>query len=114
MTTLLGEDAIEAGDDDYAVEAVLSLDDVTIEIDQFDTSEAGQEAEFAFIASSGPTLSEVQDYTKPEEVELSPDDAPKKQVDFVVPNSNPLDEVAEPVHTVKAQFSSIQKTRMMT
>ena len=99
MTTLLGEDASEAGDDDYAVEAVLSLDDVTIEIDQFDTSEPGQEAEFAFIASSGPTLSEVQDYTKPEEVELSPDDAPKKQVDFVVPNSNPLDEVAEPVHT---------------
>ena len=24
-----------------------------------------------------PTLSEVQDYTKPEEVELSPEDAPK-------------------------------------
>ena len=41
----------------------------------------------------------MQDYTKPEEVELSPEDAPKSHVDFVLPDSNPLDEVAEPVHT---------------
>ena len=44
-------------------------------------------------------MSEVQDYSKPEEVELSPDDAPDKKSEFIVPEANPLDEVAEPVHT---------------
>ena len=99
MNTLLDDNPTIDDSEDYAVEAVLSLDDVTVEIDQFDTSGAGEGEEFAFIASSGPTLSEVQDYTKPEEVELSPEDAPKSHVDFVLPDSNPLDEVAEPVHT---------------
>ena len=99
MNTLLDENPTFDDSEDYAVEAVLSLDDVTVEIDQFETQGAGEGEEFAFIASSGPTLSEVQDYTKPEEVELSPEDAPKSHVDFVLPDSNPLDEVAEPVHT---------------
>ena len=99
MNTLLDDNPILDDSEDYAVEAVLSLDDVTVEIDQFETQEADEGEEFAFISSSGPTLSEVQDYTKPEEVELTPEDAPKSQVDFVLPESNPLDEVAEPVHT---------------
>jgi len=99
MTTLLDEDIDDEEGEDYAVEAVLSLDDVTVQIDQFESQDEGENDEFAFIASSGPTLSEVQDYTKPEEVSLSPDDAPRQQVEFVLPNANPLDEVAEPVHT---------------
>ncbi|MEC8258661.1 MAG: hypothetical protein VXZ94_05665, partial [Candidatus Thermoplasmatota archaeon] len=99
MNTLLDENPTFDDSEDYAVEAVLSLDDVTVEIDQFETQGADEGEEFAFIASTGPTLSEVQDYTKPEEVELSPEDAPKSHVDFVLPDSNPLDEVAEPVHT---------------
>ena len=44
-------------------------------------------------------MSEVQDYSTPDEVELSPDDAPKQESNFIVPEANPLDEVAEPVHT---------------
>ena len=99
MSTLLDDDTSEVEDEDYAVEAVLSLDDVTIEVGQFEASDMEQKDEFAFIASSGPTLSDVQDYAPPEDVELSPDDAPKKHVEFVVPQANPLDEVAEPVHT---------------
>ena len=35
MTTLLGDDSEDTPGEDYAVEAVLSLDEVTIEIDQF-------------------------------------------------------------------------------
>ena len=99
MTTLLGDDAVEEEEEDYAVEAVLSLDEVTIDIDQFEANNPDAEGQFEFIASTGPTLSEVQDYSKPEEVELSPDDAPKQESDFIVPEANPLDEVAEPVHT---------------
>ena len=99
MTTLLGDDAVEEEEEDYAVEAVLSLDEVTIDIDQFEANNPDAEGQFEFIASTGPTLSEVQDYSTPEEVELSPDDAPKQESDFIVPEANPLDEVAEPVHT---------------
>ena len=99
MTTLLGEDDNTDEEEEYAVEAVLSLDEVTIDIDQFETAGSEEEGQFEFIASSGPTLSEVQDYSKPEEVELSPDDVPDNKSEFIVPDANPLDEVAEPVHT---------------
>lgn len=99
MTTLLGDDTDDTQGEDYAVEAVLSLDEVTIEIDQFAAGDSVEEGKFDFIASSGPTLSAVQDYTDPEEVELSPEDAPESKVDFIVPESNPLEEVAEPIHT---------------
>ena len=99
MTTLLGDDTLDEEEEDYAVEAVLSLDEVTIDIDQFEANGPDEEGQFEFIASSGPTLSEVQDYSTPDEVELSPDDAPKQESNFIVPEANPLDEVAEPVHT---------------
>ena len=96
MTTLLGDD-IEVEHEEHAVEAVLSLDEVTIEIDQFDANQTDQK--FDFIKSSGPTLSEVQDYHQPEEGELDKSDAPKDNVEFDLPQFNPLEEVAEPVHT---------------
>lgn len=99
MTTLLGDDTSDEEEEDYAVEAILSLDEVTIDIDQFEANNLDEEGQFEFIASSGPTLSEVQDYSTPDEVELSPDDAPKQESNFIVPEANPLDEVAEPVHT---------------
>ena len=99
MTTLLGDDTDDSQGEDYAVEAVLSLDEVTIEIDQFAADDSAEEGKFDFITSSGPTLSEVQDYADPEEVELSPEDAPESKVDFILPEANPLEEVAEPIHT---------------
>ena len=54
MTTLLGEDDATDEEEDYAVEAVLSLDEVTIDIDQFETGGSEEEGQFEFIASSGP------------------------------------------------------------
>ena len=103
MTTLLGDD-IEDEEEEHAVEAVLSLDEVTIEIDQFDANQTDQE--FDFIKSSGPTLSEVQDYHQPEEVELDKSDAPKGNVEFDLPQFNPIEEVGEPVHTGKGGLYS--------
>lgn len=107
MLTLLDQELDEEGEDDFAVEAVLSLEDVTIEVDQFEVEDSGQDGGFDFISSSGPTLSEVQDYEIPQEVELSKDDAPSKQIDFVVPVGNPLDEVAEPVHTGQGSLFTV-------
>ena len=48
MTTLLDDHATVDESEDYAVEAILSLDDVTVEIDQFETQGAGEDDEFAF------------------------------------------------------------------
>ena len=107
MSTLLDQELDEEDEDDFAVEAVLSLDDVTVEIDQFEVKSSDQDSGFDFISSSGPTLSEVQDYETPKEVKLSKDDAPSKQIDFVVPVGNPLDEVAEPVHTGQGSLFTV-------
>ena len=104
MSTLLSEGFDEFEEED-AVEAVLTLDDVTVEVDQFELS--NDEEDFQFIDSSGPTLSETKDYQAPKEVQLEKSDAPTKDVDFVVPDSNPLEEVAEPVHTGQGSLFSV-------
>ena len=105
MSTLLSEGFDEFEEED-AVEAVLTLDDVTVEVDQFELSN-DEEEDFQFIDSSGPTLSETKDYQTPQEVQLEKSDAPTKDVDFVVPDSNPLEEVAEPVHTGQGSLFSV-------
>ena len=105
MSTLLSEGFDEFEEED-AVEAVLTLDDVTVEVDQFELSN-DEEEDFQFIDSSGPTLSETKDYQTPQEVQLEKSDAPTKDVDFVVPESNPLEEVAEPVHTGQGSLFSV-------
>ena len=105
MSTLLSEGFDEFEEED-AVEAILTLDDVTVEVDQFELSN-DEEEDFQFIDSSGPTLSETKDYQTPQEVQLEKSDAPTKDVDFVVPDSNPLEEVAEPVHTGQGSLFSV-------
>ncbi len=105
MSTLLSEGFDEFEEED-AVEAVLTLDDVTVEVDQFDISDE-ENSDFQFIDSSGPTLSETKDYQAPQEVELKKSDAPKNDIDFIVPESNPLEEVAEPVHTGQGSLFSV-------
>ena len=105
MSTLLSEGFDEFEEED-AVEAVLTLDDVTVEVDQFELSN-DEEEDFQFIDSSGPTLSETKDYQTPQEVQLEKSDAPTRDVDFVVPDSNPLEEVAEPVHTGQGSLFSV-------
>ena len=105
MSTLLSEGFDEFEEED-AVEAVLTLNDVTVEVDQFDISDE-ENSDFQFIDSSGPTLSDTKDYQAPQEVELKKSDAPKKDIDFIVPESNPLEEVAEPVHTGQGSLFSV-------
>ncbi len=105
MSLLLGENE-EEEDVGPIVEAVLSMDDVMVEVDQYSISEPKQDDEgvpvpdsFDFIGSEGPTLSSTVESSEPEEVELTADDAPKKYIDFELANVDPLAEVAEPVHT---------------
>ncbi len=101
LSTLMDEDDGDE-DDEIAVEAVLDLEDVTIEIDQYDDSIPSEG--FSFIDSEGPTLSETVEFETPEEVELTTEDAPMIEEQFELPDSNPLDEVAEPVHTGQGQL----------
>ncbi len=89
-------------DDEIAVEAVLDLEDVTIEVDQYDDPLSSEG--FSFIESEGPTLSETVEFETPEEVELTTEDAPMIEERFELPDSDPLDEVAEPVHTGQGQL----------
>ena len=101
LSTLMDEDDGDE-DDDVAVEAVLDLEDVTIEVDQYDEPLSSEG--FSFIDSEGPTLSETVEFETPEEVELTTEDAPMIEERFELPDSNPLDEVAEPVHTGQGQL----------
>lgn len=106
MALLLGENE-EAEDEGPAVEAVLSMDDVTVDVGQYTvTGEADEEATpsvatFDYIESVSPTLAATVPAAdvEPTPNELRPEDAPKKAVAFEVPDIDPLAEVAEPVHT---------------
>ena len=64
MSTLMSDDFEELEEED-AVEAVLTLDEVTVEVDQFEQSTSDLDT-FQFIESSGPTLSETKNYQTPE------------------------------------------------
>lgn len=105
MSLLLGDNE-EEEDTGPVVEAVLSLDDVTVEVDQYDITETEHDEDgepvpesFEFIGSQGPTLSSTVTSEEPAEVELTAEDAPKTYVEFDLGNVDPLAEVAEPVHT---------------
>ena len=100
LSTLMDDDDEE--EEEYSVEAVLALEDVTVDIDQYDDASGSED--FSFIESEGPTLSETVEFEKAEEVELSTEDAPEIEERFIVPESNPLDEVEEPVHTGQGQL----------
>ena len=105
MSLLLGDNE-EEEDTGPVVEAVLSLDDVTVEVDQYSITETEHDEDgapvpesFEFIGSEGPTLSSTVTSQEPDEVELTAADAPKTYVEFELGTIDPLAEVAEPVHT---------------
>ena len=105
MALLLGENE-EAEDEGPAVEAVLSMDDVTVDVGQYAVTgetddDATPAATFDYIESVSPTLATTVPAAEAEPTpsELRPEDAPKKAVAFEVPDIDPLAEVAEPVHT---------------
>jgi len=96
MNTLMEENELEK--EEFAVEAVLSLDEVAVEVDQYDLSN-DKEDSFQFIRGSTPELSQTVEFKQQQEVELQASDAPKNPVVFDMGDENPLDEVQEPVHT---------------
>ena len=100
LSTLMNDDDVE--EEEFAVEAVLDLEDVTVEVDQYEEQLSSDE--FSFIDSEGPTLSETVEFEGQDEVELTTEDAPVIEDRFELPDSNPLDEVAEPVHTGQGQL----------
>ena len=105
LSTLMDNDDADEGEE-FAVEAVLDLEDVTIEVDQYDDSLSSEG--FSFIDSEGPTLSETVEFETREEVELTTEDAPVIEERFELPDSDPLDEVEEPVHTGQGQLIQTQ------
>ena len=97
MSLLLSEDLEIPDEDDYAVEAVLTLEDEEVEIGQYETVDEGDS--FEFIGGAGPTLAQTVDYVKPEEVQLQVSDAPATPSNFELDEYDPLQDVAEPVHS---------------
>ena len=99
MSLLMGDNE-DVEDEKPIVEAVLSLDDVTVEVDQYALSQSVNDDEdappetFDFISSSGPTLSQTVDSSQNEEEEhlLTPEDMPNTPVQFEIDAVDPLDE----------------------
>ena len=112
MSLLLGDnEALE--EEVEVVEAVLSLDEVTVDVDQYElpTTEINEDGEeipesFQYIEGDGPTLSETVSSEEEEEVELQASDAPTASVMFEIEKTDPFAEVAEPVHTGKGGLYS--------
>ena len=122
MSLLLGENEEDEDDVLEIVEAVLSVDDVTVEVDQYAVPETTTEEEnktnetFEFIGSQGPTLSQtVVAVEEEDDIALTTDDAPKEYVEFELDRVDPLAQVAEPVHTGKGgSIPPLSQHPMMT
>ena len=98
MSTLLSDEMEDAGEEGYAIEAVLQMEDEFVDVEQYEIV-SQEEDTFQYIEGSRPTVSETVGYQKPEEVELSTSDAPTNPVHFEIEDIDPLEEVPEPVHT---------------
>jgi hypothetical protein len=114
MSMLLAENEDDEEEGVQVVEAVLSMDEITVEVDQYslgqpthDEDGEPQPESFEFIGSEGPTLSEtVASVEDDEPTELTIEDAPKQYIEFELETVDPLSEVAEPVHTGKGGLYS--------
>ncbi|MGY8727789.1 MAG: hypothetical protein ACKVKS_01010 [Candidatus Poseidoniales archaeon] len=97
LNTLMAEAELE--EEELAVEAVLSLEDVSVEIGQYEEPKQEEKDSFQFISGSSPTLSQTVEFESPEEVGLDVSDAPANAVVFDMGDEDPLGKVVEPVHT---------------
>jgi len=110
MATLMSEEAPDQ-EEDIAVEAVLSMGEVTVEIEQEQLPDEGENDSFGFIKAGNPTLSDTIEYESPATTELEVSDAPSAPVDFVIEAYDPMAEVNEPVPTgVGNLYSPMTKT----
>lgn len=97
LDTLMSE--IEEEDEEGpAVEVVLTMDDISVDVDQYEVVEQNEEQTetFQFIESASPTLSATVESTTQEEVEIEAKDA-IADVEMFESEYDPLAEVAEPV-----------------
>ena len=99
MSLLLSEDLEVPDEDEYVVEAVLTLEDAAVEISQYETVNEEDSFEFIDGGGAGPTLAQTVDYVKPEEVQLQVSDAPATPTNFELDEYDPLQDVPEPVHS---------------
>ena len=99
MSLLLSEDLEVPDEDEYVVEAVLTLEDEEVEISQYETVDEEDSFEFIGGSGAGPTLAQTVDYVKPEEVQLQVSDAPATPSNFELDEYDPLQDVPEPVHS---------------
>ena len=110
MATLMSEEAPDQ-EEDIAVEAVLSMGEVTVEIEQGQLPDEGENDSFGFIKAGNPTLSETIEYESPTTTELDVSDAPSAPVNFVIEAHDPMAEVTDPVPTgVGNLYSPMTKT----
>ena len=99
MSLLLSDELESPDEDEYTVEAVLTLEDAAVEISQYETVNEDDSFEFIDGDGVGPTLAQTVDYVKPEEVQLQVSDAPATPTSFELDEYDPLQDVPEPVHS---------------
>ena len=99
MSLLLSDELESPNEDEYTVEAVLTLEDAAVEISQYETVNEDDSFEFIDGDGAGPTLAQTVDYVKPEEVQLQVSDAPVTPTNFELDEYDPLQDVPEPVHS---------------
>ena len=95
LDTLMGDTELE--EEEMTVEAVLSLEDVSVEVDPYEEVKQEDKDEFQFISGSSPTLSKTVEFETPDEVELDVSDAPAIPVVFDMGDADPLGVPMEPV-----------------
>ena len=99
MSLLLSDELESPDEDEYTVEAVLTLEDAAVEISQYETVNEDDSFEFIDGGGGGPTLAQTVDYVKPDEVQLQVSDAPATPTNFELDEYDPLQDVPEPVHS---------------
>ena len=88
--------------DSPMVEAVLTMDEVTVDVPDFEAPPPVDEeqeviGEHEFMDASGPTLNETKAYEAEEEATLEPSDVRAEAGTFEMPEHDPLEDIAEPV-----------------
>ena len=89
-------------DDAPVVEAVLAMDDITVDVPDFEAPAPVDEeqdviGEHEFMDASGPTLNETKAYVAEEEATLVPTDVRADAGTFEIPDHDPMEDIAEPV-----------------